>query len=129
LRHCQSLLFHRVSPHRLSIAPITLLKRSRLLVQRCLNSKESSKMSKSITAFFVVAVALVAAIALNPSAEKHRTKIKEAIAERSQLASVLGVGQLTAFASNYHSIWVASYTTVTGKTISVGVFGMVFVSE
>jgi hypothetical protein len=37
LRHCQSLLFHRVSPHRLSIAPITLLKRSRLLVQRCLN--------------------------------------------------------------------------------------------
>jgi hypothetical protein len=86
-------------------------------------------MSKSITAFFVVAVALVAAIARNPSAEKHRTKIKEAIAERSQLASVLGVGQLTAFASNYHSIGVASYTTVNGKTISVGVFGMVFVSE
>jgi heme O synthase-like polyprenyltransferase len=92
------------------------------------NFKENPKMAKSITAILVVAVALVAAIALNPSAEKHRTKIKEAVAERSQLESALGVGQITAFASRYHSIGVASYTTVNDKTVSFGAFGMVFVA-
>lgn len=86
-------------------------------------------MSKATTPILVVAVALVAAYALNPSAEKHRAKIKEAVAERSQLESVLGVGQLTAFASRYHSLGVASYTTVGDKTVSIGAYGVVFVTD
>jgi hypothetical protein len=78
----------------------------------------------------IVAVsALVLALILNPSAERHRAKIKQAIAERNQLAGVLGVGKLTAFASSYHSIGVASYTTVNDRTVSVGAFGMVFVMQ
>ncbi|MES2951325.1 MAG: hypothetical protein V4858_22570 [Pseudomonadota bacterium] len=75
----------------------------------------------------VVAVsAIVLALVLNPSAEQHRAKIKAAVAERSPLAGALGVGTLAAFASTYHPLGVASYTTVNGQTVSWGAFGMVF---
>lgn len=79
--------------------------------------------------FFAGALAVVLAIVLNPSAERHRDKIKEAVAERSQLAAVLHLGNLTAFVSNYHSLGVASYTTVNGKLLSFGLLGMVFVTD
>ena len=79
-------------------------------------------------------VALFAAVALmglaflfNPSAEKHRAKIREQVAERSPLAGLLGVGQITAFASTYHPLGVASYTTAGGKVVSVGALGVVVV--
>ena len=78
----------------------------------------------------VVAAAVVAAaFVLNPSPERHREKIKQAIAERSPLAGLLGIGALTAFTSNYHSLGVASYTTVNDRKVSVGAFGVVFVLE
>lgn len=86
-------------------------------------------MSKSVISLLAAAGLLVLAVVLNPSAENHRTHIKESIGERSQLEKVLGVGQLTAFASKYHSVWVGSYTTVNDKVLSVGAFGRVFVSE
>lgn len=69
----------------------------------------------------------IAAFALNPSAEKHRNQIKTSIAESNQLAGLLGVGALAAFASSYHSIGVASYTNIGEKTITFGLLGMVFV--
>jgi len=71
---------------------------------------------------------LVLALALNPSAEQHRTQIKAAIAERSPIAGALGIGSLTAFTSTYHSLGVASYTTASDKTGSVGAFGVVVVT-
>ena len=78
----------------------------------------------------IVAVAAVAlAFVLNPSPDRHREKIKEAIAARSQLEKVLGIGQLTSFASRYHSLGIASYTTVNDKVTSIGAYGMVFVSD
>lgn len=86
-------------------------------------------MSKSITSLLVVAALVVLAVVLNPSADRHRAKIKEAIGERSQLNKALGVGQLTAFVSKYHSVGVGSYTTVDDKVRSVGAFGMVFVAD
>ena len=61
--------------------------------------------------------------------ERHREKIKEAIAERSQLERVLGIGHLTSFASRYQSFGLGSYTKVGDKLTSVGVFGMVFVTD
>lgn len=84
-------------------------------------------MLKSMKTLIAVAIAIALAFALNPSAEKHRDKIKTAIAERSQIERVLGIGQLTSFVSQYHSLGVASYTTVNEKVTSIGVFGMVFV--
>jgi len=83
------------------------------------------------TITFLVTIAAVIALAfvLNPSADKHREKIKEVIAERSQLERLLGIGQLTSFASRYHSFGLASYTTVNDTVTSVGAFGMVFVTE
>ena len=86
-------------------------------------------MPKPISIVIVAGAALVLAFALNPSPERHRARIKEDISERSPLAGALGVGSLTAFASTYHSIGVASYTTAGDRTLSIGAFGMVFVLE
>ena len=80
------------------------------------------------TAAVVAAVVIIAAV-LNPSAERHRNQIAESIAERSPLAGLLGIGTLAAFASNYHSFGVGSYTSIRNKTVSVGFLGMVFVID
>jgi len=87
-------------------------------------------MTKAAIVSAVVASAVTAAAFLfNPSPEQHRARIKAAIAERSPLAGAIGVGALTAFASTYHQLGVASYTTVKERTVSIGVLGMVFVLE
>ncbi len=78
----------------------------------------------------VVAVVVVLVAALtNPSPERHREKIKAAIADRSPLSGLLGVGALTAFTSNYHSLGVASYTESGDKLLSWGAFGYVYVRQ
>lgn len=87
-------------------------------------------MSKAPIISLVLGIAIgAAAILLNPSPEQHRAKIRDTIAERSPLAGALGVGAITAFASTYHPLGVASYTTVNDKTVSIGAFGMVFVLQ
>ncbi|AXS79969.1 hypothetical protein [Dechloromonas sp. HYN0024] len=87
-------------------------------------------MSKSIALPVIVTAALLAlAFTLNPSPEKHREKIKQVIGERSQIERVLGIGHLTSFVSKYHSLGVASYTTVDDKITSTGLFGLVFVHD
>ena len=72
---------------------------------------------------------MAAAVVLNPSPERHREKIRAAVAQRSPLAGALGVGALAAFVSTYHSLGVVSYTTVKDRTLSIGLLGMVFVLE
>lgn len=85
-------------------------------------------MAKSAAVPVVIAVAVTAAaFVLNPSPAQHRDRIRAAMAGRSPLAGVLGLGALTAFVSTYHPLGVASYTTVNGRTVSVGALGMVFV--
>jgi hypothetical protein len=84
-------------------------------------------MKKAVPSLLVLAVLLVLAFLLNPSPERHRVRLKEALAERSPVVRALGLGALAAFASSYHSLGVASYTTINGKTVSVGAFGVVFV--
>lgn len=87
-------------------------------------------MQKKPYVFALIAVAaVVLAFVLNPSPEKHRAKIKEAIAERSPLAGMLGVGVLTAFVSSYHSVGVASYTVVDERVVTIGAYGIVFLVE
>lgn len=87
-------------------------------------------MSRTPVVTLAAAAALVVlAFATNPSPERHRDKIKQAIAERSPLAGALGLGALTAFTSTYHPLGVASYTTVNDRTVSIGAFGMVFVRQ
>jgi len=83
----------------------------------------------SFTPLLVAAVIVLLAIVLNPSPERHREKIKQALGERSPVARVLGLGSLAAFASSYHSLGLASYTKAGDKTLSIGAFGVVFVSE
>lgn len=75
----------------------------------------------------VVAAVIALAFVLNPSPERHRARIQQAVGERSPIAGLLGLGSLTAFVSNYHTLGVASYTTAGDRVLSVGVFGIVFV--
>ena len=77
----------------------------------------------------LAATATAAAFVTNPSPDQHRTRIREVIAERSPLAGILGVGVFTAFTSTYHTLGVASYTTVNDRTVSIGAFGEVVVRE
>ena len=86
-------------------------------------------MTKPLRAVAAVVVILILAVALNPSPERHRARIKAVIAERSPLQGALGLGALTAFTSTYHSLVVASYTEAGGKTLSWGAFGMVYVVQ
>lgn len=85
--------------------------------------------SKPFTPVAVLVAVLLAAAVLNPSPERHRARIKEAIGARSPMSRLLGVGSLAAFASSYHSLGVASYTTAGDRTLSVGALGMVFVLQ
>ncbi|MFU8838271.1 MAG: hypothetical protein ACNA75_08225 [Thiohalomonadaceae bacterium] len=75
----------------------------------------------------MVIVALVLAYFFNPSPEQHREKIKQVVAERSQVEKALGIGSISAFVSQYHSLGVASYTTINDRVISIGVMGVVMV--
>lgn len=77
----------------------------------------------------VLALAAAAAVALNPSPEKHRAAISDALSARSELASLLRLGRVTAFLSEYHTLGVASYTTVNQRVVSVGAFGLVHVRD
>ena len=78
-----------------------------------------------------VAALVLAAVAVlsNPSPERHRARIQEAVAERNQIAGWLQLGRLAAMASSYHSLGVASYTTVNERWLSFGAFGVVIVAE
>jgi hypothetical protein len=85
-------------------------------------------MSKSkMVPLAVGAAVLVLAFVLNPSPERHRLKIQDTVGDRSPIARVLGLGALAAFASNYHSLGIASYTTAGERVLSVGALGLVFV--
>lgn len=83
----------------------------------------------TVIASVVAAAVLLLAQATNPSPDRHRVKIREAAGERSPLARVVGVGALTAYATSYHSLVIASYTNVGNRTVSWGAFGMVFVKS
>lgn len=85
--------------------------------------------TKPLTLAIVLVAVLLLAVVLNPSPERHRARIKETIGERSPIAGLFGVGSLAAFASSYHSLGVASYTTVGDRTLSFGTLGMVFVTQ
>ncbi len=86
--------------------------------------------SRSTLAPIVVTAAVVAAaFVFNPSPDRHRMKIKEAMAQRSSIARVLSLGSFAAFASNYHSLGVASYTKVGDRLLSVGFMGYVHVPQ
>ncbi len=78
---------------------------------------------------FAGALFVSLAIALNATVEPHRDRIKEAIAKPSTAAAVLRLGSLKAFVSNYHTLGVATYTTINDKIKSFGLLGMAFVSD
>lgn len=79
-----------------------------------------------VSAIFALVV-VVLGFAFNPSLEQHQEKIKQAVADRSAVAGMLGLGSLAALAASYHSLGVASYTVMNDKVVTVGSFGIVVV--
>jgi hypothetical protein len=78
----------------------------------------------------VVAGAVLAlAYVLNPSPERHRAEIRQAVGERHAIARVLKLGSVAALASRYHSIGLASYTTAGERMMSIGALGIVHVMD
>jgi len=84
---------------------------------------------KSLFTIIAILVALIAAMALNPSDAKHRSAIREAVSQRSPLAGALGIGALKAMTVEYHSFGVVSYTSSDDHVISVGALGIVHVRQ
>jgi hypothetical protein len=93
----------------------------------CRQFPNGPQMKKATVSLLAAAAVLLLAFLLNPSPERHRQRIQEALGDRSPVVRALGLGALAAFASNYHSLGVASYTTINRKTVSIGVVGVVFV--
>lgn len=83
-------------------------------------------MLKTIVALFVL---VLAAFVLNPGAQAHREKLKAEIAARHQVAGLLRLGHLAAVASTYHTLGVASYSTIRDRKVTFGAFGLVFVPD
>ena len=85
-------------------------------------------MSKRTLTYIVIALAtVVLSMALNPSGERHRTALREAVSERSPIAGALGLGALTSLVTEYHSIGIASYTVLDDHVMTVGAMGLVHV--
>ena len=90
-------------------------------------SAAASTMPKLLTTTIGALLIVGLAFALNPSGERHRERIKAAVAERSPVAGALGLGAVAAFVTTYHDLGVASYTTVDDRVLSIGAFGWVHV--
>ena len=87
-------------------------------------------MSKRILTYIVILLATaVLSMALNPSGDRHRTALREAVAERSPIAGALGLGALTSLVTEYHSIGIASYTVLDDHVMTVGAMGLVHVVQ
>lgn len=82
-----------------------------------------NKYTVTIAALVLVILALL----LNPSAERHREAMRSQASERGLLEGALA--QFTAAVADYQSLGLASYTKVNGKVTSIGVLGLVFVTE
>jgi hypothetical protein len=84
-------------------------------------------MKKVLPSLLIIGLFVVLAFALNPAPEKHDDRLKQVFAERNPLAGSLGIGALSALLTSYHSLGVASYTQIDGKTVTVGAFGLIHV--
>jgi hypothetical protein len=82
---------------------------------------------RSLTYIIVILAVLVLSMALNPSGERHRSALREAVSERSPIAGALGLGALTSLVTEYHSIGIASYTMLDAHVMTVGAVGLVYV--
>jgi len=84
-------------------------------------------MARALVSAVTASALTAAAFLLNPSADQHRARIREAVVERCPIAGALGIGALAALGTSYHPLGIASYTTFNGRTVSVGAFGIVYV--
>jgi hypothetical protein len=68
---------------------------------------------------------LAIGVLANPDKAKHDQIIRQQVRNQSPIASIFGAGRLASWVADYHSIGIASYTTIDGKVVTMGAFGIV----
>lgn len=74
---------------------------------------------------FIVVGLVALAVVSNPGKARHGAAIQSDMQKRHPVASLLGAGRLASAVADYHSLGVASYTTIDDKVATVGAFGFV----
>ena len=87
----------------------------------------ASRASEWVAGWLIAGLIVVLAFALNPSATAHRESIRAAIVDKHPIASFFGAAGLVALDVKYTSVGFASFTMSGTKTVSIGLFGQVFV--
>ena len=78
---------------------------------------------------WIILLIVLIAVLTKPGFEKHKQKIKDEFKGKNPVLGTLGGGKVYSELVDYHNIYVFSYTTIQDKTVSFGVFSMVFVSK
>ena len=84
---------------------------------------ETSGNSPLLGLLVVLAAATLLAVT-NPSESTHRKAIATQFNEERPLAGAVGLGAIGAQVPEYHSVVLASYTTVGNEITSIGLLGM-----
>ena len=78
----------------------------------------------------VISLLIVLVLAVtNPPHESHKEAIRDEVFRQTPLLSMLGIGRLVAWMTEYQSLVVISYTTVDGRLASVGALGQVWITS
>lgn len=83
-----------------------------------------SKPSSSRAIIFVLAIIALAALS-NPPKQRHDKVIREQVRKSHPVLSLFGGGRLASWVAGYHSVGIASYTTIDNEVVTFGAFGIV----
>lgn len=83
----------------------------------------------SVSNWIMLIIILAGLVVLNPSHEKHKTKINQTLKGDHPLIGAIGGGKLLGALTKYQNYYLFSVTDVKGEQISVGVLGFVIVNK
>jgi hypothetical protein len=92
-------------------------------------SENESTAKKSAGKAIAVMLAVLILVLSNPSKEQHRDAFRGAVRRELPLASLLGAGRVASWLTDYHSLGVASFSTLDGSVVTFGAFGIVWAAE
>lgn len=83
----------------------------------------------SATNWIMLIIILAGMVVLNPSHDKHKTKIDTMLKGDRPLIGAIGGGKLLGALTKYQNYYLFSMTEVEGRQVSVGVLGFVIVNK
>ena len=86
-------------------------------------------MKKNIALFIFLLLIALALVVENPTREQHEQKIRAKFSEQNPVSGSLGAGILLSKTLTYEDHHIFSYMTFNNERVSIGVLGMVWVSD